>query len=70
MDPASRRLGAYQVVTATDWTDDAGQRMAVTAAGRRVVLPDGALAGSARSVRSGQRLHAVTAAGRVLSAWW
>ena len=70
VDPASGRLGSYQVVTATDWTDDAGERMAVTAAGRRVVLPVGALAGSARSVRSGQRLHAVTAAGRVLSAWW
>jgi 2-phospho-L-lactate/phosphoenolpyruvate guanylyltransferase len=70
VDPASGRLGQYQVVTTTDWTDDLGQRMAVTAAGRRVVLPDGVVGGAGRSVRSGQRLHAVTAAGRVLSAWW
>ena len=41
LDPADGRLGQYQVVTVTDWTDDHGQRLAVTAAGRRVVLPDG-----------------------------
>ena len=70
VDPACGRLGQYQVVTVTDWTDDGGQRLAVTAAGRRVVLPDGVISGSGRSVRSGQRLHAVTAPGQVLSAWW
>ncbi|HZA71692.1 MAG TPA: 2-phospho-L-lactate guanylyltransferase [Propionibacteriaceae bacterium] len=72
VDPAEGRLGRYQVVTTTGWTDDHGQPLAVTAAGRRVVLPDGAVANSStsRPVRPGQRLHAVTAAGRVLSAWW
>jgi 2-phospho-L-lactate guanylyltransferase len=64
------QLGDYQVVTATDWTDDHGQSLAVTAAGRRVVVPDGAVADQRHRVRPGQRLHAVTAAGRVLSAWW
>ena len=64
------QLGDYQVVTATDWTDDHGRSLAVTAAGRRVVLPDEVVADQRHRVRSGQRLHAVTAAGRVLSAWW
>jgi 2-phospho-L-lactate/phosphoenolpyruvate guanylyltransferase len=70
VDAADGRLGEYQVVTATDWTDASGRRLAVTAAGRRIVLPDGATGGVGRAVRSGQRLHAVTAADRVLSAWW
>jgi 2-phospho-L-lactate/phosphoenolpyruvate guanylyltransferase len=70
VDPATGRLGAYQVITATDWTDGSGQRLAVTAAGRRIVLRDGVVSGTSRAVRTGQRLHAVTAAGRVLSAWW
>jgi 2-phospho-L-lactate guanylyltransferase len=70
IDPAYGRLGEYQVATATDWVDESGQRLAVTAAGRRIVLPDGVIGGLGRSLRSGQRLHAVTAAGRVLSAWW
>jgi 2-phospho-L-lactate guanylyltransferase len=70
VDPAHGHLGEYQVVTATDWTDDSGRRLAVTAAGRRVVLSDGVLVGARRSVRAGQRLHTVTAAGQVLSAWW
>jgi 2-phospho-L-lactate/phosphoenolpyruvate guanylyltransferase len=69
VDPARGELGQYQVVTATDWTDEDGRRLAVTAAGRRVVLPEDVV-GADRPVRSGQRLHAVTAAARVLSAWW
>ena len=70
VDPAYGRLGRYQVVTVTEWTDDRDHRLAVTAAGRRVVLPDGVIGRPGRPVRSGQRLHAVTAADRVLSAWW
>ena len=46
LDPAGGQLGHYQVVTATGWTDDHGQPLAVTAAGRRVVLPDGVVAES------------------------
>jgi 2-phospho-L-lactate guanylyltransferase len=70
VDPVHGRLGRYEVVTATDWTDHNGQRVAVTAAGRRVALPRGVVGAADRPLRSGQRLHAVTAAGRVLSAWW
>jgi 2-phospho-L-lactate/phosphoenolpyruvate guanylyltransferase len=70
VDPAQGRLGRYEVVTATDWTNEDGHRLAVTAAGRRVALPHGAVGARDRPLRSGQRLHAVTAAGRVLSAWW
>lgn len=69
VDPSTGGLGRYQVVTATTWTDDDGQPLAVTAAGRRVVLPPTALAAGQRFARSGQRLHAVTAPDRVLSAW-
>jgi len=69
VDPATGRLGGYSVVTATEWVDDHAQRLAVTAAGRRVVLPDDVLGETVRSARSGQRLHAVIAADRVLSAW-
>lgn len=70
VDPAYARLGRYQVVTATDWADGNGQRLAVTGAGRRIVLPAGVATQAGRPVRTGQRLHAVTADDRVLSAWW
>ena len=69
VDPASGGLAQYQVVTATDWTDEHGRRLAVTAAGRRVVLPADVVGVAARPLRSCQRLHAVTWGGRVLSAW-
>lgn len=67
VDPAYGRLGQYDVVTVTDWTDDHGERQAVTGTGRRIALPPAA---ADRPVRTGQRLHAVTAGGRVLTAWW
>ncbi len=70
LDPAPADSATTRSVTATGWTDDHGQPLAVTAAGRRVVLPDGVVAEIRHAVRSGQRLHAVTAGGRVLSAWW
>ncbi len=70
VDPEHGRLGTYEVVTATDWTDEHGLRLAVTAAGRRVALPAQVAGMADRPLRTGQRLHAVTAAGRVLSAWW
>lgn len=69
LDPAGR-LGHYQSVTATGWTDDQDKPLAVTASGRRVVLPNGVAAEIRHPVRSGQRLHAVIAGGQVLSAWW
>lgn len=70
VDPAQGRLGQYEVVTATDWRDEDGQRLAVTATGRRVALPHRVGGEADRPLRSGQRLHAVTATGRVLSVWW
>lgn len=69
IDPATGRLGRYAVVTTTAWTDPERGRLAVTGAGRRIALPDAALADSLRSVRPGQRLHAVTGADGVLNAW-
>lgn len=69
LDPATGRLGRYAVVTTTAWADAESGRQAVTGAGRRIALPDEALAEGLRSVRPGQRLHAVTGAESVLSAW-
>ena len=46
--------------------DDHGCPVAVTAAGRRIPLPQGALADGLRHARSGQRLHAVTSTEQVL----
>lgn len=69
VDPATSRLAGYQVVTATQWRDDEGVRLAVTSTGHRVALPTAALSDGLREVRLGQRLHAVVAGGRVLSAW-
>jgi len=63
------RLGSYTVVTTTAHTDDHDHPLAVTATGHRVVLPPTALGDGLRAPRPGQRLHAVHAAGMVLSAW-
>jgi 2-phospho-L-lactate guanylyltransferase len=70
VDPQTRRIGRYAVITATEWRDDQGQPLAVTETGHRVVLPPAALGDGIRSTRLGQRLHAVLAGDRVLSAWW
>jgi hypothetical protein len=59
----------YQLITATQWRNAEGHQLAVTATGRRVALPANALGGELRYARRGQRLHAVEADGRVLSAW-
>ena len=69
IDQHTDRLGSYQQITATAAVDDHGRQLAVTAAGRRVPLRPGALADGLRHVRTGQRLHAVTSRGWVLSAW-
>ena len=70
VDPQTRRIGRYAVITVTEWRDGEGQPLAVTETGHRVVLPPAALSDGIRSARLGQRLHAVLAADRVLSAWW
>jgi 2-phospho-L-lactate/phosphoenolpyruvate guanylyltransferase len=69
IDHERGRLGRYQLITATQWCNAEGVQMAVTASGRRITLPAGALRGELRHAQLGQRLHAVEADGRVLSVW-
>jgi 2-phospho-L-lactate guanylyltransferase len=69
IDHERGRLGRYQLITATQWRNAAGHQLAVTATGRRIALPANALGGELRHARVGQRLHAVEADDRVLSAW-
>jgi 2-phospho-L-lactate/phosphoenolpyruvate guanylyltransferase len=69
LDQRTARLGRYHQITATSSVDDHGCQVAVTAAGRRIALPQSALADGLRHARSGQRLHAVTSTDQVLSAW-
>jgi 2-phospho-L-lactate guanylyltransferase len=69
IDHGKGRLGRYELITATEWRDADGEPLAVTASGRRISFPAEALRGELRGARLGQRLHAVQADGRVLSAW-
>jgi 2-phospho-L-lactate guanylyltransferase len=69
IDHGRGSLGRYELITATEWRNADGEPLAVTAEGRRIMLPAVALAGELRHARLGQRLHAVEADGRVLSAW-
>jgi 2-phospho-L-lactate/phosphoenolpyruvate guanylyltransferase len=69
VDHARSRLGRYELITATQWRNAAGEQLAVTASGRRIVLAPEALGDELRHVRLGQRLHSVEADGRVLSVW-
>jgi 2-phospho-L-lactate guanylyltransferase len=69
VDHGSGRLGRYELITATDWRNNEGDQLAVTAAGQRIVLPADALGVELRHARIGQRLHSVEADGRVLTAW-
>jgi 2-phospho-L-lactate/phosphoenolpyruvate guanylyltransferase len=69
IDDQTGRLGCYELITATQARNADGDQLAVTASGRRIALPAEALGKDLRHARVGQRLHSVTAAGRVLSAW-
>jgi 2-phospho-L-lactate guanylyltransferase len=69
IDHRKGRLGRYELITATEWRNADGEPLAVTATGRRIAFPAEALHGELRGTRLGQRLHAVEADGRVLSAW-
>ena len=69
IDHARGRLGRYLLITATQWSNADGDQLAVTASGTRIALPADALRGELRHAQLGQRLHAVEADGRVLSAW-
>ena len=69
IDHERSRLGCYQLITATQWRNAEGHQLAVTATGRQIALPANALGGELRYARLGQRLHAVEADDRVLSAW-
>ena len=67
LEPMSGRLGTYAVVTTTG--RDGRDGTVVTTGGVRVLLPDDHLADGLRTLRPGQRLHAVLAGTTVLSAW-
>jgi len=67
LEPGTGRLGTYAVVTTTGRHGPDGS--AVTTGGVRVSLPDDHLADGLRTLRPGQRLHAVLAGTTVLSAW-
>ena len=69
IDHERGRLGRYELITATEWRYADDEPLAVTSEGRRITLAAGALGGELRHARLGQRLHAVEADGRVLSAW-
>ena len=69
IDHEKGRLGRYELITATEWRGADGEPLAVTATGRRIAFPAESLRGELRGARLGQRLHAVQADGRVLSAW-
>jgi 2-phospho-L-lactate guanylyltransferase len=69
VDHGTGQLGHYELITATQWRTADGDQLAVTSAGRRIALPAKALGAELRHVRVGQRLHAVAAEGRVISAW-
>jgi 2-phospho-L-lactate/phosphoenolpyruvate guanylyltransferase len=69
IDHGKGRLGRYQLITATHWSNTDGDQLAITASGSRMALPADALRGELRHAQLGQRLHAVAADGRVLSVW-
>ena len=69
VDHETGRLARYELITATQWCNAAGEQLAVSESGRRIILPAEALGNELRHARVGQRLHSVEAAGRVLSAW-
>lgn len=70
IDPATGRIGTYDVVTAIGWQAPDGTPQAVTRSGYRVALPGAALDDGLQHARLGQRLHAVIADRAVLSAWF
>jgi 2-phospho-L-lactate guanylyltransferase len=69
IDHEKGRLGRYQLITATQWSNADGDQLAITASGSRIALPVDALRGELRHAQLGQRLHAVAAEGRVLAVW-
>ena len=69
VDHGTGRPGCYELITVTQWRNAVGDQLAVTASGGRIALPADALGNELRHARVGQRLHSVTAEGRVLSAW-
>ncbi len=66
-DPNSESLGRYRSVTVAGETGH--DHLAITADGYRIELSRAAIDPPLRRLNTGQRLHAVTSADRVLSAW-
>jgi len=69
IDPSTGALGRYETVTVSVLRDPAGDQLAFTSTGARILLPAAALQDGLREAHPGQRLHAVTNGARVLAAW-
>ncbi len=69
IDPATGSLGTFQSITVASAID--GTRyQAITGTGHRLPLELGSVQDRPVTLRSGQRLQAVTGFGRILAAWW
>lgn len=68
-DRAAGAPGRYDSVTVTDRRDAAGRQLVITSSGFRLPMAAPAVQDGLRTVRPGQRLHAVTSADAVLAAW-
>lgn len=68
VEPQTGRLGRYQPITVADLTAS-DRRNVITAEGRRLLLPPGAVDPELRRLHPGQRLHAVTFGAVVAAAW-
>lgn len=69
IDPATGQLGRYDVLTVAERRDAGPDRVVITSGGTRRPLAAGAVSDGLRELHPGQRLHAVCAPDRVLSAW-
>jgi 2-phospho-L-lactate guanylyltransferase len=69
IDPASGMLGRYDVLTVTEHQGAGSDQVVITSRGTRRALTAGAVTDGLRELHPGQRLHAVFAPDRVLSAW-
>jgi 2-phospho-L-lactate guanylyltransferase len=69
IDPATGEVGRYDVLTVTERRDAGPDHVVIASGGTRRPLTAGAVSDGLRELHPGQRLHAVCAPDRVLSAW-